>query len=395
MAEQPLVSVVIPVYNRKNTIQKSVESVLNQTYRNIELIIVDDGSTDGTIDILKKLGGTRTTVFEQNHKGANAARNLGIKHAKGEFIAFQDSDDEWLPEKLEKQITYMCRGKYDACYCAFYLYGKDNDEIIPSDYENKEKLEKNLIEILKNYNVVSTQTLVIHQNIVQEVGGFDEEMPRLQDYEYAVRLIRKKQIGYVAEPLVKVYYSENSISSDDTKLEEAYFKIIKKHGNFLNVEFLIKRYLQIDFKNLSKLEQKIQKTDEYLKEQQEHENINLYKIVMELMHPKYVLTLNSFKDEYKKRVKRLISDEFAIYGAGKVGKEIFFELSEKNLRPRCFLVTEKGSLDELYGVPIIELKQWNEKRMEIIVGVSMELQYELIENLLAAGCTNYFRYPDV
>ena len=313
----------------------------------------------------------------------------------GEFIAFQDSDDEWLPEKLERQIAYMYSRKYEVCYCAFYLYGKDNDEIIPSNYKNKEALEKNLIDILKNYNVVSTQTLVLHRKAVSEVGGFDVAMPRLQDYEYAIRLINKKKIGYVAEPLVKVYYSENSISSNDTKLEDAYLKIIEKHGDFVNVDFIVRRYLQIDLKNLNRLEQKIKKADDCLKRFSRYNDINLSKIVMELIYPQFILTKNSYINEYEKRVEKLISKEFVIYGAGKVGQEIFCELSKKKLKPRSFLVTKKEDLDELFEVPVIELEQWSEKDMDIIIGVSMELQNELIENLISKGYTNYFRYPNV
>ncbi len=395
LAGQPLVSVIIPVYNRKDTIKKAIDSVLNQTYQNIEVLVIDDGSTDSTMDVLNQFKGKGVLVFKQDHKGANAARNLGINHAKGEFIAFQDSDDEWLPEKLERQIAYMYSRKYEVCYCAFYLYGKDNDEIIPSNYKNKEALEKNLIDILKNYNVVSTQTLVLHRKAVSEIGGFDVAMPRLQDYEYAIRLINKKKIGYVAEPLVKVYYSENSISSNDTKLEDAYLKIIEKHGDFVNVDFIVRRYLQIDLKNLNRLEQKIKKADDCLKRFSRYNDINLSKIVMELIYPQFILTKNSYINEYEKRVEKLISKEFVIYGAGKVGQEIFCELSKKKLKPRSFLVTKKEDLDELFEVPVIELEQWSEKDMDIIIGVSMELQNELIENLISKGYTNYFRYPNV
>ena len=91
----------------------------------------------------------------------------------------------------------------------------------------------------------------------------------------------------------------------------------------------------------------------------------------------------------------MISKEFVIYGAGKVGQEIFCELSKKKLKPRSFLVTKKEDLDELFEVPVIELEQWSEKDMDIIIGVSMELQNELIENLISKGYTNYFRYPNV
>ena len=196
--KQPLVSVVIPTYNRMDTIERSVKSVVDQTYKNIELIVVDDGSADNTLEIIKCMNIENIVILRQNHQGANAARNLGIKQAKGEFIAFQDSDDEWLPDKLERQIVYMLRNRLEVCYCPFYLYGEEYNGIPYSDYRDKEKYEQNLLEVLRIGNVVSTQTLVIHKNILSDVGVFDEEMPRFQDYEYVVRIIQKKKIGYKA-----------------------------------------------------------------------------------------------------------------------------------------------------------------------------------------------------
>ena len=149
VAERPLVSVVIPVYNRMDTIERSINSVLNQTYKNIEIIVIDDGSIDDTLKIIEHLSISDIKVLKQNHGGANAARNLGISAAKGEFIAFQDSDDEWLPDKLEKQITYMLEGGYEACYCPFFLYEKKSNGVFFPDYQNKQKYEEDLLEVLK------------------------------------------------------------------------------------------------------------------------------------------------------------------------------------------------------------------------------------------------------
>ena len=216
-----LVSVIIPVYNRMNTIIRAVNSVLNQTYENIEIIIVDDGSTDKTLEILESLNNKKINIFKQTHKGANAARNYGIKKANGKYIAFQDSDDEWLPEKLEYQIKYMIENQYEVCYCPFLLYQQKEQCIIPEDYKNKDKYEKNLLSILQTKNVVSTQTMVIHRNVIFDVGMFDEEMPRCQDYEYIIRIIQNIKVGYINKVLVLVYRTENSISNDRKKEAEA------------------------------------------------------------------------------------------------------------------------------------------------------------------------------
>lgn len=390
-----MVSVIIPVYNRESTIKRAIDSVLNQTYRNIELIVVDDGSTDSTMNILRQVEGEKIIIIGQDHKGANAARNLGIENAKGEYIAFQDSDDEWMPEKLEKQIAYMIANEHEACYCAFYMCGKDGHNIIPSNYLDKERLEKGLANVLKDGNVVSTQTLVINQNIVAEIGMFDEDMPRLQDYEYVLRIIRKKQIGYVDEPLVRVHYSADSISNDDEKLEEAYYMLYRKHGDFLNIDILLKECLQSDSIEFHEREfyEKIQRINDCLGKYPKYEKVVIHKAIIDMLCSRYMQLSHFNRKEYEMRVEGLRSGEFAIYGAGDLGKRIFFELSKKNLKPKFFLVTRNENGGELYDVPIIELRQCDEKNLEIIIGISIERQYELIKNLIDLGYKNYFRYP--
>ncbi len=105
---QRLVSVVIPVYNRENTINRAIDSALSQTYSNVEVIVVDDGSTDKTVSIVKEYDDCRIKLICQKERGgANKARNVGIANSQGEYIAFQDSDDEWLPDKLRSQIEAM------------------------------------------------------------------------------------------------------------------------------------------------------------------------------------------------------------------------------------------------------------------------------------------------
>src|ERR1051326_7858600 len=104
----PSVSVVLPVYNREHSISRAVRSVLDQTYRDVELIVVDDGSTDGTREVVRQFA-PHLTLIEHEHAGASAARNRGIAHARGELIAFIDSDDAWLSEKLALQVPLMTR----------------------------------------------------------------------------------------------------------------------------------------------------------------------------------------------------------------------------------------------------------------------------------------------
>ncbi|MCI9381684.1 MAG: glycosyltransferase [Dorea sp.] len=394
VAERPLVSVVIPVYNRMDMIERSINSVLNQTYKNIEIIVIDDGSIDDTLKIIEHLSISDIKVLKQNHRGANAARNLGISAAKGEFIAFQDSDDEWLPNKLEKQITYMLRSSYEACYCPFFLYEGSHNGVFFSDYQDKQKYERDLLEMLKVRNVISTQTLVIHRNIISDVGIFDEEMPRCQDYEFVIRIIQKKKIGYINEPLVKVYRTDNSISNDEAKQKEANIILLRKYEDFFNIELCLENIFKYNINGLNETELKkeVERIDQYLKKTLNKRKVNVYKVAMETLIQKYIFN-GSCSREYELRINRLKSYEFAIYGAGKIGKQVYLELSQKNLIPKCFLVTNRQGEDELFGIPILELAQMKNKNLEIIIGVSQYLQFSLIENLIREGYMNYFRYP--
>src|SRR5688500_13719818 len=104
----PLVSVILPVYNRAGSVARTIESVLAQTHRPLELIVIDDGSTDGTREVLDRYA-SRMTLIEQQHGGAYVARNLALRHARGELVAFIDSDDAWLPERLAKQVPLFDR----------------------------------------------------------------------------------------------------------------------------------------------------------------------------------------------------------------------------------------------------------------------------------------------
>ena len=395
--KKPLVSIVIPVYNRRNTVEKAIGSVLDQTYPNIELLVIDDGSADGTFDILERLSSRRIRIIRQAHKGANAARNLGIRESKGEFIAFQDSDDEWLPDKLERQISYMAENGYEACYCPLsFCESGECREYFPQDYRNKEKYERNLSDILRVHSVIGTPTLVIHKNVIRDVGLFDEEMPRLQDYEYVIRIVQKKKIGYVDEALVKVHRAGESISGDERKLREAEKLLLKKHGDFFDIETSLRNYMGKyagtlqEAEMMKKLDSAYMLLEEYLGK----ENSNVYKMAAKYLCHAYKSAKEFHFREYELRTEKLEPGQFAIYGAGYIGKRVFQELRQRGLWPKYFLVSDnRDCLKELYGVPVVCLDELTVKDMAIIVAVSQNLQWEIVRHLVRNGYVNYFCCP--
>lgn len=234
-----MVTVIIPSYNREKTIKRAVDSVLNQTYKDIEVIVVDDCSTDNTLDVVKSIKDSRLKVFKLNeNSGACVARNFGIEKAKGQYIAFQDSDDEWLPEKLEKQMIAFNKNA-DVVFCAFNRIDNTYKDVYPvltdGFVQRKTILEK---------SYVSTQTLIARKECFDNIK-FDPQMPRLQDYDLVIRLSKKFSFYFLSEPMVNMYIQNDSISKNSIKLIDAEYLILTKYPE--DVEL----YPEFKFFNLS------------------------------------------------------------------------------------------------------------------------------------------------
>jgi glycosyltransferase involved in cell wall biosynthesis len=207
--DKNLVSVVIPTYNTSNFLIKAIQSVINQTYKNWELIIVDDGSTDQTRQIVEEFQkkDSRIKYFFQNNKGQGAARNLGIKNTSGNYIAFLDSDDEFFENKLERVISYFEKDKNigfiytDAIIIGDYLYKKRMSEIV-TPYSGK------IYTKLLFNNFITTSTVVVKREVLQNCGLFDESnlLRNFEDYDLWLRIAKKYKIEYIPEVLVKYYF---------------------------------------------------------------------------------------------------------------------------------------------------------------------------------------------
>lgn len=221
-----MISVILPTYNRGDVLMRAVNSVLRQTYRDLELLIVDDGSNDRTQQIVAQIADKRVKYLRQReNRGACAARNIGILAARGEYIAFQDSDDVWWPRKLEQQLEYLQATDSDLVFCAFYLHDGESVECLPG----REKLEGEVTyQELLTRNLVSTQTLMGKSSCFQE-EMFDAEYPRLQDWELALRLARRFTIRYDPQPLADVYLQRDSISSNPQKGLFAIERLAEQH----------------------------------------------------------------------------------------------------------------------------------------------------------------------
>lgn len=207
MNSSPLVSAIIPTYNRAHIVCEAVESALAQTYPHIEVIVVDDGSKDDTLARLAQYG-DRIRVVTQPNKGPAAARNLGIRVSCGELIAFLDSDDIWLPEKTERQVALLQRAgvSIPCCLSNILMKWKSGDrtsfEIALLKPSLQEGLWLNVDEVLATRAVLFNQGIMTRREVLAKIGTFDESIRYLEDVELPQRLSLEGPWAFIETPLV-------------------------------------------------------------------------------------------------------------------------------------------------------------------------------------------------
>lgn len=218
----PLVSVVIPVFNGEKYIRCAIESVLKQDYQPIEIIVVDDGSTDATLDILRDLD-SRITLYRQPNKGSAAARNLGVRMAQGAYIAFLDADDYWFPGKISSQMRALEVTGCKMAYTRFLFWRASFDNVWPEPasvfLEDEEKLGKKIgveprwvyADLLLDC-LVWTSTVLIHKEELDRVGGFNEDLRKGQDYDLWLRLSQSVQMASLSEVTALYRLHQESIT---------------------------------------------------------------------------------------------------------------------------------------------------------------------------------------
>ncbi|TAJ43693.1 glycosyltransferase family 2 protein [Methanofollis fontis] len=257
LAMNSCVSVIIPTYNRGNRITNAIDSVLNQTYRNIELIIVDDGSTDNTEDIVSMYINKDERVKYIKHeynKGGSSARNTGIKHSYGQYVCFLDSDDKWLPSKLECQLIHL--GRKGSDYAAIYCEAVNNKKALTSvlfEFSRRKLPREGGFELIKSVflnNVRHTgSTLLIHRDAILAMGGFDETFKRHQDREFLITFLRDQKLAYLDQPLVILDKGERDLSPEVLiEVKQKFFKKFEREIDYFEmngVPISLLQYLEL------------------------------------------------------------------------------------------------------------------------------------------------------
>lgn len=233
-----LVSVIIPTYNRAHLIKRTLQSIIGQTYKNLEIIVVADGTLDNTAEVVESLGDPRVTYIDQKHTGGcSSPRNRGMQLARGHYIAFCDDDDVWLPEKLEKQIHVLeSHPDYIGCYTNSVRFDSSKEWFVP--HENGNTIFKNFL----YYNTIPISSLVVRHEVLENVGYFNEnpQVGSAEDYEYLLRVLVRFKLYHVNEVLMKYWSDSNRMTTETMEFKSSFkyffyiiysfFSVLKKEN---------------------------------------------------------------------------------------------------------------------------------------------------------------------
>ncbi len=236
MANDPLVSVIIPAFNRVKYIDQTIQCVLDQTYSNVELIVVDDGSSDGTYDKILSYGDKINVLIHPGHtnKGQSASINLGIKKAQGEYIIILDSDDYWELNKLEIQVNYLQEHKdVGLVYTNGYGVDASGDIIYPIHKKDHREINDKDLVLLDCYFSLPVNSLV-RKNIYNKVGLFEEGYRAAQDHDMLIRISEITKFAYLPDFLFFYRHHEESISNNN--------QVIRWNNGFKILSMAQKRY---------------------------------------------------------------------------------------------------------------------------------------------------------
>jgi len=224
MSSKPLVSVVIPTYKRPDYLVRAVESVLNQTYTNVEVIVVDDNNPETeartrTESIMKQFDGNPKLKYikHERNKNGSAARNTGVRASKGEYVAFLDDDDEYTPKRLEAMLKRFSElpPDYGVCYSRYICRMPDGKDIISKEHREGDCFVNALLKELK---IGFGSNNLVLRSAYDAIGGFDESFKRNQDHEFLIRLLQKYKIGYCDEVglIINIHFEQRKERIEET-----------------------------------------------------------------------------------------------------------------------------------------------------------------------------------
>lgn len=240
-----LVTVIIPTYNSAQYLSAAVESVLQQTFKDFELLIIDDGSKDNTSELAKTFSDKVRYIYQEN-AGVSEARNHGIKVSKGKYVAFLDADDTWLPTKLEKQIDALRNNsEYKFCFSDFVGV---NQNLQPIEMKRGRLVDSAIKDLLLRGNVVgSICTVLCERELFDKVGGFDPKLSQCADWDMWIRIATLTDFLFIDEQLVTYRQHDSNMSRNAILLEQDSLSVLEKGFSMDGVPKEIKNKRRVAF----------------------------------------------------------------------------------------------------------------------------------------------------
>ncbi|MBK1871747.1 glycosyltransferase [Marinobacter sp. 1-3A] len=240
-----LVSVIVPVYNREKLVTETVASILGQTYRPIEIILINDGSTDSSLNVMQTLQQQHPSlvrIIDQENQGQTISRNQGIAAANGKYIAFLDSDDLWVPDKLELQIPLFDEG-VGLVYGGVELINESGETtgLDPCDPQ----IQGSIFPQLLVKNRMTGGSVVVLREALDKVGMFDPEFSAAENWDLWLRICKKYEVRLVNKPVVKYRLHQSNMSKDIILMQDAKRQIIEKHCDRHSSDKLVARYSKL------------------------------------------------------------------------------------------------------------------------------------------------------
>ncbi len=233
------VSIIIPTYNRAHIVARAIESVLQQSYKHFELIVIDDGSTDDTAIQLKSFIENKSIQFHQkDNAGVASARNFGVSKSRGQWLAFLDSDDEWLPHKLQDQIDFLMAHRHLRI-----VYGEETwirNGVKVNQKKHHKKSGGHIFEKCLEQCLIAPSSVLLERKLFDELNGFDESFIVCEDYDLWIKISSQYEIGFIEHPLILKY------GGHEDQLSTKFFAMdmwrLKAMNNLLRKPFLSDEY---------------------------------------------------------------------------------------------------------------------------------------------------------
>ena len=232
----PTVSVILPTHNRAKSILRAINSVLKQSFADLELIVVDDASGDNTSKLVERIQDKRLLYIKHPKQcGASAARNTGINSARGEYIAFQDSDDEWVSTKLKKQLDV-----FDSCpdigaVFSPYLRIAHNNKCQQIPEKIKDFMNGDILAGIMGISFIGTPTLLVRRSELSRSGNFNENLKTLEEWELSIRLAKCCRFACIDIPLHKAYVTDESVSQNEKVMLQTQLDILELHKELYEI----------------------------------------------------------------------------------------------------------------------------------------------------------------